>query len=413
MYQEIYCDPVAWLKEGTVDYLSPQLYWKIGGAQDYNKLCAWWTDLANRFGKQFYSSMALYRYAENNSSNTGYYKNTDEFKNQTLKNRSANYDNAPGNVFYNTLAWVYDMPFRNKFKTDVFQYPALTPAIHWKPAPEQEPISFTGPPQGSIISWIHNSDENVRYAVYAVPIAKRNEAGAFSKSENLVAITYDKQFRMKKGISTSTHKIAVSVIDRYGNEYAPRVFGESPAAPVTAVLTYPDNNANISKATLFQWQGAPDVDCYIWQLSRNSQFTDLVASMETTDTKYNSGLVGSIKENATYWWRVKTRKANTLDTWSEVRQFTIGTVSSINTPAITDSQIYTYNEYGTSYLFIYADRTSNAMLEVYSTLGHYTSSQRIGLLEGENRIPLSLPNKDMYIVKLKIEEKQLTLKIIN
>ena len=71
---------------------------------------------------------------------------------------------------------------------------------------------------------------------------------------------------MKKGISTSTHKIAVSVIDRYGNEYAPRVFGESPAAPVTAVLTYPDNNANISKATLFQWQGAPDVDCYIWQL---------------------------------------------------------------------------------------------------------------------------------------------------
>lgn len=38
--QEIYCDPVAWLKEGTVDYLSPQLYWKIGGAQDYNKLCA-------------------------------------------------------------------------------------------------------------------------------------------------------------------------------------------------------------------------------------------------------------------------------------------------------------------------------------------------------------------------------------
>lgn len=85
MYQEIYCDPVAWLKEGTVDYLSPQLYWKTGGAQDYNKLCTWWTDLTNRFGKQFYSSMALYRYAENNSSNAGYYKNTDEFKNQTLK----------------------------------------------------------------------------------------------------------------------------------------------------------------------------------------------------------------------------------------------------------------------------------------------------------------------------------------
>ena len=413
MYQEIYCDPVAWLKEGTVDYLSPQLYWKTGGAQDYNKLCTWWTDLTNRFGKQFYSSMALYRYAENNSSNAGYYKNTDEFKNQTLKNRSTNYDNAPGNVFYNTLAWVYDAPFREKFKTDVFQYPALPPAIHWKATPEQEPISFTGPPQGSIISWIHNSDENVRYAVYAVPIAKRNETGAFSKSEHLVSITYDKQFRMKKGISTSTHKIAVSVIDRYGNEYAPRVFGESPAAPITAVLTYPDDNASISKATLFQWQGASDVDCYIWQLSRNSQFTDLVASMETTDTKYNSGLVGSIEENTTYWWRVKTRKANTLDTWSEARQFTIGTASGIKTSVTTNSQIYVYNEYGNPYLFIYADKASNAILELYSTQGYHTFSQTLCLLEGENRIPLSLPNKEMYIAKLQIAEKQLTLKITN
>ena len=26
-YESIYCDPVAWLKEGTVDYISPQLYW--------------------------------------------------------------------------------------------------------------------------------------------------------------------------------------------------------------------------------------------------------------------------------------------------------------------------------------------------------------------------------------------------
>lgn len=35
MYAEIYCDPVAWLEEGTVDYISPQLYWKVGGGQDY------------------------------------------------------------------------------------------------------------------------------------------------------------------------------------------------------------------------------------------------------------------------------------------------------------------------------------------------------------------------------------------
>lgn len=141
--------------------------------------------------------MALYRYAENNSSNTGYYKNTDEFKNQTLKNRSANYDNAPGNVFYNTLAWVYDMPSVINSKQTFFStgvntcYPLETGTgtrtyFIYRPATRQHYLMDT------------QFDENVRYAVYAVPIAKRNEAGAFSKSENLVAITYDKQFRMKK-----------------------------------------------------------------------------------------------------------------------------------------------------------------------------------------------------------------------
>ena len=38
-YESIYCDPVAWLKEGTVDYISPQLYWPTyQTAQSYDVL---------------------------------------------------------------------------------------------------------------------------------------------------------------------------------------------------------------------------------------------------------------------------------------------------------------------------------------------------------------------------------------
>jgi hypothetical protein len=309
---------------------------------------------------------------------------------------------------------VYDASFRKEFKANVFYCPALTPAIHWKPASEQEPVSFTGPPQGSVISWTHNIDENVRYAVYAVPNAKRNEPGAFSKSEHLVAITYDKKFSMKTGASTSTHKIAVSVIDRYGNEYAPRVFGETVAAPVTAVLTYPADDANIAKATLFQWQGDTSVDCYIWQLSRNSQFTDLVASMETTDTKYNLGLITSIADDAAYWWRVKTRKANASDTWSEARRFTIGNVSGIDAPESDDVQAYAYKEYGSYYLNVRSNEVSNATLDVYSSSGQRVSSKPVYLSAGDNQIPLSLPiDGGMYIAKIQMNKKLLIVKIIN
>ncbi|MBN2600656.1 MAG: family 10 glycosylhydrolase, partial [Candidatus Marinimicrobia bacterium] len=34
-YSAIYCDPIAWLDGHYIDYLTPQLYWPFGGAQDY------------------------------------------------------------------------------------------------------------------------------------------------------------------------------------------------------------------------------------------------------------------------------------------------------------------------------------------------------------------------------------------
>lgn len=39
---ELYSDPVAWLREGTVDYLSPQLYWTDAGPQSFSSLLGWW-----------------------------------------------------------------------------------------------------------------------------------------------------------------------------------------------------------------------------------------------------------------------------------------------------------------------------------------------------------------------------------
>ena len=42
-YESLYADAEKWFKEGWVDYLTPQLYWKIGPpAQSYSALLAWW-----------------------------------------------------------------------------------------------------------------------------------------------------------------------------------------------------------------------------------------------------------------------------------------------------------------------------------------------------------------------------------
>ena len=41
-YAELYADPPRWLREGWVDYLSPQLYWPDAGPQSYSALLRWW-----------------------------------------------------------------------------------------------------------------------------------------------------------------------------------------------------------------------------------------------------------------------------------------------------------------------------------------------------------------------------------
>ncbi|MBV9657117.1 MAG: family 10 glycosylhydrolase [Verrucomicrobia bacterium] len=64
-YADVYSDPVRWLREGTVDYLSPQLYWRDAGPQSYSALLRWWRGPeANPRGVPIYPSIAVDRLGE-------------------------------------------------------------------------------------------------------------------------------------------------------------------------------------------------------------------------------------------------------------------------------------------------------------------------------------------------------------
>jgi uncharacterized lipoprotein YddW (UPF0748 family) len=43
-YAALYADARKWLREGWVDYFTPQLYWQIVGPQSYPMLLQWWSD---------------------------------------------------------------------------------------------------------------------------------------------------------------------------------------------------------------------------------------------------------------------------------------------------------------------------------------------------------------------------------
>ena len=366
MYAEIYCDPVAWLQEGTVDYVSPQLYWTTYSAYPYGKLAPWWSDITNRFGKHFYSSHSISALTassaapaskvlklENEEINTKSLSTIEllavsrktlsksmrapeatnftpsEVALQVDFNRTSDINDAPGSVFYATDKIINTSGFISYLTQNVFTQPALWPAIGWKKFDNQtlvDNLSLTG----QTLSWTY-SETNMRYAVYAIPNANRNDASVFASSKYLVGMAYNKQFELPVTISSATHKIAVSIVDRYGNEFSPRVMGEVLTTSIAAELVYPAENSNPLLPCIFKWNTVEGADSYVWQLARDAQFTDLVCSRDTKLPEFFSGLQTNLKDGAGYFWRVKTRKANATDAWSLTRKFT-GNKFGIITP---------------------------------------------------------------------------------
>lgn len=64
-YDAIYCDALAWARDGYVDFLAPQLYWSFDTkAAPYETLCNWWSRALDGTGVTLYINHGVYRYAE-------------------------------------------------------------------------------------------------------------------------------------------------------------------------------------------------------------------------------------------------------------------------------------------------------------------------------------------------------------
>lgn len=92
-YNALYCDPIDWMKKGKVDYISPQLYWRFGGNQDYERLSQWWNDQSKKYGVHLYVSQRYYGMDSPNWS-------PQEIQRQIDKNRSKEMDATFGQIVY-------------------------------------------------------------------------------------------------------------------------------------------------------------------------------------------------------------------------------------------------------------------------------------------------------------------------
>ena len=120
-YSTIYCDAMAWLKAKSIDYLTPQLYWKFGGGQDYAKLQPWWADSVAKYGLHYYPGHALY-----NVDPAGANWSASEIPNQIRFDRAN--PKVHGGVFFRTKSFTANFKgVTDTLKNDLYKYKALLP----------------------------------------------------------------------------------------------------------------------------------------------------------------------------------------------------------------------------------------------------------------------------------------------
>jgi uncharacterized lipoprotein YddW (UPF0748 family) len=124
-YNVLYADAKKWLEQGWVDYLAPQLYWKIDQkAQSYSALLKWWTDI-NPKKRHIYTGNNL---GQLDGKSWKY----EELDRQVEISRSLGSKLSLGNIFFSMNAFTNNrQSIYDKFKSSVYAKPALVPSMGW------------------------------------------------------------------------------------------------------------------------------------------------------------------------------------------------------------------------------------------------------------------------------------------
>lgn len=226
-YNVIFADATAWLREETVDYLVPQLYWPFGGAQDYGELARWW--VAQSSTRHYYIGHGLYRADDHTFSGTLFAP--DEIPEQVHFNR----DNLDilGSVFFraSNLTRYSSQGFADTLSRDLYRRPALTPPRAWKEqappgAPDNLRFTWSGETEVTLAWDPPQPEEGTAdarfYAVYRVRAAMPPDADAASaEADHLVAVTGIPSVQDRPGLADDPYHYFVRTLSANSIESAP------------------------------------------------------------------------------------------------------------------------------------------------------------------------------------------------
>ncbi len=344
-YNQIYAEPVQWYVDKSVDYISPQVYWTIGAAADYAKITPWWYVVANQFGRHCYISQSLSSLShtktmpakisdrENASAATNFY--ADEISNQIIINHNSAKEGAPGTVFFSSKQ-IAKTGFIKTIVRDVYTRKAIVPTLTWFKPAEQQGLVNNLTRDGQTLTWDYPVS-GLRYGVYAMPKDKRNDHEALTTTRYYQGLTYAPTYVLDDSIAAD-YAVCVTVIDRYGNEYAPRFLGEDVQETIVPTLLFPEDGAQILLPNYLEWEAIDDAMGYQLEIAYDADFRDIIAVCPVDTNVFFTQPFMQINGDSVYYWRVSAQVANRESGYSEIRSFT-GDLFSVTYPANGQSEV--------------------------------------------------------------------------
>lgn len=159
-YDDLYADVLRWLREGWIDYVTPQLYWHIGfEVADYRVLTEWWS--RHTYGKHLYIGQGIYRLGAKG------WEDPDELVNQVRLNRA--HPAIGGSMYFSSKTFMQNKNGANAMMRRIYPHKALVPVMPWlagqaPSAPDH--IAITGSQgMGIKVQWQASSTSDAAYYV--------------------------------------------------------------------------------------------------------------------------------------------------------------------------------------------------------------------------------------------------------
>jgi uncharacterized lipoprotein YddW (UPF0748 family) len=266
-YDAIYCDALAWLQAGKVDYIAPQLYWGFGGGQDYAALSAWWDDKAALYGRHCYPGLALYKMTDANNWPASV------IQNQIIENRKSFNSSTEGQIFFRAgYLKNNDKNIKTLLQANEYKYEAFPPPMPWRDVVCPNTPANVNYSAG-MLSWntpvaASDGDLPVKYVVYRFNTTAEISTNA-QDGTKVIDILRGTNISIPSSLLTAANNyFVVSSLDDNNNEsvFSNSVNVQKPVAPITVndaastpqgqsiaisvLANDTDENGNINPATV-------------------------------------------------------------------------------------------------------------------------------------------------------------------